>query len=350
MKRLISLLWLCGALLLSASSAGALDNVHLNAYFDFRVAYDDLQEHNLYMRAHHFGVILNAAEDRTRFYAEIEFEDTPEIRTKDSGINARRTSDDAKIAVEAVWAKYVFDEKLSVTAGQFLTPLSFYQQKHYHILLAGIHRPAGVDNMTDESMLGVQLDGRFAVDNWKMRYFAGAIQDWGTGVNDKDKNDNKPLFVRLEATPPFMPQLAAGVGVMRGRDARYEYDSTNNEWKDADKALLAIDFNYKGEKLFVEGVWHYMTVDPIDANSEDYHAVGTHLLVRCNAGEHVSPWVMAEYADHLDGSDAIVDMRAYTLGLNYNVSEHLVVKTEAMSRHEEGQYGKSFEVSVVVFF
>lgn len=350
MKRLISLLWLCGAFFLSESPAIALDNLHLNAYFDFRAAYDDLQEHNLYMRAHHLGVIMNAAEDRTRFYAELEFEDTPEIRTKNSDINTKRTSDDAKIEVAAAWAKYVFDENLNVTAGKFFTPLSFYQQKHHHILLTSIHRPAGVDNMADEAMLGVQLDGRFTVADWKLRYFAGAIQDWGTGVNDKDKNDNKPVFARIEAMPPFMPQLAAAVGVMRGRDANYKYDSASKAWKEADKSLLAFDFNYRGEKFFVEGVWHYIAIDPMDANTGEYHELGTHMLVRCNVTEHVAPWVMAEYADHLDGSDDIVDMRAYTLGINYNVSEHLVVKTEAMSRHEEGKYGKSFEISVVVFF
>jgi len=330
-------------------AASAQEGVNFNAYLDVRAKYDTQKDHNFYLRAHHLGLVTNAVRDKTQFYAEIEYEDTPEIVVKEGQIKSEKSGDASKTNVTSAWMKYRFREDFNITAGKFLTPLSFYHQRHFPVLLTPIHRPKGVAEIPDDSMIGVKLDGRFARHDWRFRYIAGVTQDWTSQVSDEDANNNNPFFGRLEITPPFLSDLKVGIGAMTGEDGRHNFDSTNNLWENADKTLYAVDFDYYGSRFFIEGVYHFINVSNVSSGHEDFHQFGTHLLIRYDMNDLFSPWIMYEYAD-FDSSDSDIDARTGTLGLNINFSDNLKIKTEATRQKNKKGNGHGFELSLVGYF
>jgi len=326
--------------------SSAQDNVRFNAYLDVRAKYDSLKDNELYFRAHHLGIVANASMKNVRFYAEFDYEDTPEMVTKQSALSEEKSSDASKFNVTAAWLKYLAAEYLHVTTGKFLNPLSFYQQRHFPILLTSIHRPKGVAEISDDSLIGLLLDGRFSLSDWKMRYFAGVVQDWTAKVSDEDVNNDKPVLGRVEVTPGFWSFLTIGVGAMHGKDGRNRLE--NNAWTGAYKTLYITDLKIESGDLWLEGVYHFTRVRPDDA-SGDYSQTGTHLVARYDITDRLSPWMMVEYADFRTG-DGLVDDRAATLGVNYRITDFVIIKTEFVKAKKKGEEGYSLEASVAAHF
>ncbi len=343
---------LAGLILLSlplSASAITGDNIRLNAYVDFRAKHDNSRDNKFNVRAHHLGLILNALQEKTQFYGELDWEDTPELFFRDQEYSVAKSTDDTKNQVTAVWVRYLYNKKLNITAGKFLSPLSFYNQRHFPILNVSIHRPVGAEAVPDDALIGIQLDGRFSVRNWGMRYFAGAVQDWTSQMNDKDENDNRPLFGRLEITPPFLPDLAVAFDVMKGTDGRHEYDSKLKQWKVADKTLYSIDINLDADRLFFEALMHYTKIRPATAGEEDYNQVGAHVLARYDLTDWVSPWAMLEYAD-ANSKDHVITIRAATVGLNFPINDYLKIKSEFVYAEKKGTHNQSIEIALDAFF
>lgn len=345
--RYLKVLFLLICLFPISALAAEKGNIDLNAYLEFRAKYDQTKEHTTNWRAHHLGVILNATKGKVQFYSELDWEDTPEVAFKEQQLAVYKSTDDTKSQVLAAWLKYMYHPSLNITVGKFLTPLTFYQQRHFPILNTSVHRPAGTEDLPDNAILGVMLDGRVTPGDWGMRYFVGVAQDWTTQMNDADENGNKPLFGRLEITAPFLPDLTVAFGGMFGRDGRFAYDDTNGIWSSADKVLGAFDFNYEFGRCLLEGAYMYTEVSPLD--DSDYYTVGTYLLFRYDLLDWLAPWVMVEYLD-TDSRDDLVDEENGTLGLNFQITDFLKVKTEYVLTRQKGENSQAAELSVVSYF
>jgi len=343
------LLFCCLLLLLPVGvrAANLGQGIDVHAYLDFRAKYDEAREHSTNFRAHHLGVILSATRGKVQFYSELDWEDTPEVVFKNQQYAPEKSTDDTKSQILAVWLKYMYTPSLNLTAGKFLTPLTFYQQRHFPILNTSIHQPAGTEDTPDKAMLGLMLDGRLEVRDWALRYFTGVVQDWTTQVNDADENSNKPLFARLELTPPFAPELTVAFGGMVGRDGRFSFDAEHGVWKQADKALAIFDFNYGLKRLFVEGTYMYTDISPLEG--ESFYTIGTHLLFRYDLLDWLAPWAMLEYRD-LDSRDSVIDEKSGTLGVNFQVTDFLKIKSEYVLRRLRGEDSQTAELAVVSYF
>jgi len=325
------------------------DGIHLNAYFDFRAKYDGFRGKNrFFMRAHHLGLAANASAGPVQFYAELEYEDSAEIVIENSQINPEKTSDSGKAKVTSAWVRYVIREELDLTFGKFLSPLSFYQQRHFPILQTSIHKPKGVARiLPTDSLVGVLASGRARTAGWGLRYFAGVVQDWSGLVNDKDVNANLPVLFRIEASPPFAEGLDAGLGVMYGTDGRDLFDDeTDMTFESADKLLVALDASYEQGRLSLECLGHHVQVEPEGAA---YRQIGAYALFRYDLTPRFSPWTMLEYADFRTG-DGLVDSRAFSLGLNVTLTEEFKIKTEVVGEQKKGREAVSAEISLVSFF
>lgn len=352
-----------GALLASVvilsplSTAKADDGIRLNAYVDMRFKYEDQRKNRSSMNGGLFGMALNANRDKNHFYAEIEYKKTPELDLEKGEIEKESSSDESEIEVTAVWLKHTKSEKIKITAGKFFTPLSFHHQRRFSVLQTSIHEPEGAHEIPDNAMLGIQLDGRFNDSSLDWRYFLGVCQDWKSTVNSDDENNNKPIFGRIETRPWFWPELAFAVGAMKGVDARHGYDEDEDAWLSADKTLYAVDFNIEDDRLFVEGVYHYVNVRPESDASLTDHEVGAHILARYDATEWISPWAMYEFASVQDEDEKELT-RAYSVGLNFSITDYLKLKTEGMFEHQEEDEGdgpekkiaRSIEIAFVGFF
>ncbi|NOY53598.1 MAG: hypothetical protein GXP58_08260 [Deltaproteobacteria bacterium] len=160
------------------ASAISGDNIRLNAYVDSRATHDNSKENKFSARTHHLGLVLNALQQKTRLYSELDRKDTPELCFRDRKYDPAKSMDDTKNQVLAVWVRYLYTPKLNITAGKFLSPLSLYNQRHYPILNVSIHRSLGAEVVPDDSLIGIQPDGAFSVGKWQMRYCSGIVQDW----------------------------------------------------------------------------------------------------------------------------------------------------------------------------
>lgn len=296
--------------------------------------YTDADGENSNFTAGFNPIFLWKLNDRTFFEGEIEME---------------LEGSETETVLEYANLVYFLNRYLTITGGQFLTPLGTFQERLHPAWINKLpDAPVafGHDGLVPTSSLGLQLRGGAAAGRTKVNYAlyvsngprlnTGEEEPEEAGMllfdNFEDNNDDKAIGGRFGFLP--IPQLEVGYGFLGGK-----VGDSGSEQEDVGALIQAIDLSYfRSSNLLrgsidVRGEWIWSKVDDAhDIEFENERDGGyLQLAYRPTAPssrilKNLEPVIRYDTLDLPAGAPENIDQKRWTWGLNYWFGPSTVMK------------------------
>jgi len=294
----------------------AASGIKLNGYADaYYAAYSGKKnkDRNDGFRNYRFSLIPNQqVNDKFRWLAEIEFEDTPRI---EPSYNSGTVSDDStgSLFLERVYLQYDYNQYLKFRLGRDFTHSTIWSDNHYPTFVLNEYRPLLERNIFPQVTDGLEVLGNTMIGKVGVDYivYTGNGNSYYT---HEDLNDKDLYGARVRFTLPFLSLTRLSLAVADG----YTTDNILNS--NYDKTSFAIGLEQKWNNAELKAQYAYANIE--DTNK--YDRDGYYVQLSYKLGDF-TPWIQYEEYDasDKDGLEA-VDRKA--VGLQYSLYSNLKFK------------------------
>jgi hypothetical protein len=279
---------------LSAFAAGP----DISGYFD--VAFLAPKEKSSYFHQQHLNLILQHQVDKYKFFAELEFEDTPNIDYGRVPVDGAISGGKGRLFVERAYGEYSYSQYLNLRMGQMLTPTNYYLN-HYPSIIVNYTNPLTLKTIFNYNEMGVQVFG----EGSGFRYDAWTGKGPNTTKDTPEQNESGTNFGGKLSYTYDTKDLDMTVALIGASYSLGNHPAQTANAKKADMAMGAeLTLSYKGFTLWSE----YGTRDLKDKTTTlknsmtGYYAIGSYTLSLGSQGELI-PFVMVDGLKYKEAAD-----------------------------------------------
>ena len=320
---------LISILALSAMASAQEREVDIYGFMDLEYEYDNAGDKSTF-DIHHFNIINTYSFEQFRIFSEMEWEHGPKIEPQEG---------EGEITLERAWFEYLYNDRLKIRAGKFLTPLGIYNLIHDSTplflttslpLMYGSHNPFGgkKDRLFAKFYTGLQVSGsHVSAADLRWTYALGIGNGRGRAQFSADNDHHKATILRLRVAHPKGLQVGAshyrdrneqGVsGKARAREQLYGMDL------EVDKGALLLQSEYALFRLERDGA------DAGFQNASAYYG-----LLAYRIGDFVTPVVRFDQFDP-DGDSSGDANKQWLLGVNVALDPRIYLKSEIQFRSSD---------------
>lgn len=244
-------------------------------------------------------------EGKLRLFSELDIEQ-PAIWEEDNGLTTRH----AYLALERLYADYLYSEKLNLRAGKFLTPIGRWNVIHAAPLVWTTSRPLVTERLFPTNATGAMAYGTVPAFGTMLDYslYTAVGEDW--------RPDPK-LDPFEEAYGMHLSLPLAGNGEFGMSYANFEQKSSIGERKN----LVGIDYFWTHERYEIsfEGAYRF------SENGSQSDEKGLYLQGVAPLSEH---WYAIGRYELYDQAGTAPAMSLWLGGLAYRLSPAMILKAE----------------------
>ena len=243
-------------------------------------------------------------EDRWKFFAEFDSENTV-----GSG-NVGDSDGKSYISLERMYADYALNDKTSIRAGKFLTPVGRWNLVHAAPLVWTTSRPMAPSNVFPTNVTGLMVNGRLSVAEHELEYSTYASN--GSELHPNPAIDTFSKVFGLHLNLSMLPDSQLGLSY-----ATFEQTRSEGEHKQ----LVGVDWlwTHKRYELSAEGVYRFSG----KGSAWDERGAFVQLVVPLS----LKLYAVGRY-ESFHTTLQPEATRRYVLGLNYRVTPAIVLKAE----------------------
>ncbi|MCX6156195.1 MAG: porin [Candidatus Kapabacteria bacterium] len=326
-------------------------------YSQFDLTNIDFQKSLTDIQVRRINLMFNSElSSNVRFLTDFEFED---------GADISESSVQGAIKISQTFLEYSFSPVFQIRAGKFLTDFGLYNKIHdaspsyYPVDAPVIYRPLSfLDNDTGKNanhqrlfgkyMAGVEFLGNINTDtiSSQIDYSVGiGFGRWET-INGVYYNKNFSVSGRLKYRPEWLSGIQVGTSYFL-EDNPVGIISSKDEWVHT----VGLDFQYDKSNVLVqlEGI---MTL--LEDKADNRQVSGLfYLLMGYTLYDRLTPYTVLTTVFKNVGN-VRGNKNTPIIGLNYNVSKGVYLKTEAqflgLSNNNIGQHDAVYKISLAVVF
>lgn len=292
----------------------------ISGYFD--IAFLSPKDKSSYYHQQHFNLLMHHQVNKFSFFAELEFEDTPNIDygripgAPGGGVDGGK----GRLFLERAYGEMRVNSYFTIRMGQLLTP-TYYYLNHYPSIVVNYTNPLTMKTIFNYNEMGVQVLG----GNNGLHYDLWT----GKGPSSSDAAQNES-GVNLGGKISYTTKYKSGEFTLSGLAASYSLGDNPALPTNAKKAEWATGaefiMSYDQFSLFSEyGVRDLKDAKGLNGNISGtnkvtaYYVLGSYSIGLESYGELI-PWIMVDGLKYKEGFDSVVDTTAInrtSLGLTY---------------------------------
>ena len=243
-------------------------------------------------------------EDRWKFFAEFDSENAV------GSDNVGDSDGNSYISLERMYADYALNDKTSIRAGKFLTPIGRWNLVHAAPLVWTTSRPMTPTDIFPTNVTGLMVNGRLNVAEHELEYSAYASN--GSELHPNPAIDTFSKVFGLHLNLPLLPDSQLGLSY-----ATFEQTQSAGEHKQ----LVGMDWLWTHQRyeLSAEGVYRF------SGKGSAWNERGA--FVQMVAPLSMKLYAVARY-ESFHTTSQIEATQRYVVGLNYRVTPAIVLKAE----------------------
>jgi len=294
----------------------ASSSIRFNGYADaYYASYSGSKNSNRNdgFRNYRFSLIPNQqVNDKFRWLAEIEFEDTPRV---EPAYNSGTVSNDStgSIFLERIYLQYDVNQYLKFRLGRDFAQSTLWSDNHYPTFVLNEYRPLLERNIFPQVTDGLEVLGSTMLGNIGVDYVA--YMGNGNGYySHTDLNDEDLYGARVRFTLPFLSSTRLSLAVADG------YTTDNIVNSSYDKTSFAIGLEQKWNNLELKAQYALANIEDVIKYDRD----GYYIQLSYKMGD-LTPWIQYESYDASDADTLKAEDRK-AFGLQYSMYSNLKFK------------------------